>query len=394
MEFKNIAAELGITAYPPELDKEYSELSGDVDISSIEFLEELEKNYSALREHYDIVKRGAEELKNDHNRRIYGNVVVSYIRKKTTSVRDAIKVPMPASDATLAGDMLPLLILLQLVPASADSYKERGFTDAEVERFVACYRNCMNAVKVRVGRLGINQMYYNWCCLYAKCTIFNYGIFNVEIKQLPNLAIILKNRNSGEYAAVLTSGRFHRSGHTLGSAGAEDEEGAFDAEYSETDDAYIGKLSVNGFAVNEIHTFKKSEWECFVAPGDDIISVHIPKGADFSPEKIEEGFKNGLAMAKERFTEFKPKCVYCSSWLLDPTLEEIIGGPSKITAFGNRFLRFPHKSAGLEVFSFVFPGKSPKELEELPENTRLERGLKKLYLDGGFAHGFGGVVVY
>ena len=65
---------------------------------------------------------------------------------------------------------------------------------------------------------------------------------------------------------------------------------------------------------------------------------------------------------------------------------------SKIVAFGNRFNRYPGDSKGKEVFSFVFT--TPvDDWNDLPENTTLERNLKKLYLSCGFVHAFAGVIL-
>jgi len=92
----------------------------------------------------------------------------------------------------------------------------------------------------------------------------------------------------------------------------------------------------------------------------------------------------------KNYQEYKPVCLFCSSWLLDPTLANIIGKDSRIAQFGDQYIRYPNKSAGKEVFNFVFPPRVT-DLTTLPENTRLERGLKKLYLEGGFVHAFSGL---
>ena len=75
-------------------------------------------------------------------------------------------------------------------------------------------------------------------------------------------------------------------------------------------------------------------------------------------------------------------------------MEEILGRPGKISGFGNLFYRYPTKSKGREVFSFVFGPKSSKmPCEELPETTSLHRALKKIYCDGKHIHAWGGVIL-
>jgi len=112
------------------------------------------------------------------------------------------------------------------------------------------------------------------------------------------------------------------------------------------------------------------------------------KAKNFSPEEMKEG----IEFAKEKFPEHHPKIVFCSSWLLDPQLSELLGENSKIIGFANKFMRFSYAPRrGRMGFEFVFPGYSQDKLEELPENTSLRRKLKAFYLNGGstvFVPGF------
>ena len=83
--------------------------------------------------------------------------------------------------------------------------------------------------------------------------------------------------------------------------------------------------------------------------------------------------------------------MYCSSWLLDPQLGELLGENANITGFQNRYIRHPQKSAGMHVFGFVFP-KRYGSFETLPEDSGLRRKLKQLYLDGGHIYAYAGVI--
>jgi len=124
-----------------------------------------------------------------------------------------------------------------------------------------------------------------------------------------------------------------------------------------------------------------------------VLSMHIPRKTDISGEAFDRAVAMAVEFASRYYAEYHPVCLYCSSWLLDPTLAEVVGNEAKITKFGEKFIRYPNKSAGKEVFSFVFPPRI-QNLNDLPENTRLERGLKKRYLEGGFVHGFAGIRLF
>ena len=116
-----------------------------------------------------------------------------------------------------------------------------------------------------------------------------------------------------------------------------------------------------------------------------MISFHIPKNADFSAEHLDRAFSLGANAAKNFYPDFNLKCIFCVSWLLSPKLKEFLSPNSKITAFGDRYVRFPQKDEGKAVFTFVFPPNIEK-YEDLPENTSLERGLKNLYLNGEYIY--------
>jgi len=73
---------------------------------------------------------------------------------------------------------------------------------------------------------------------------------------------------------------------------------------------------------------------------------------------------------------------------MDPQLSKLLKPGSNITAFQRKFTRFPSVSSG-KPCKFVF-FKQYKTLQELPENTSLERVLKKHYLDGHYIYEPGG----
>ena len=95
--------------------------------------------------------------------------------------------------------------------------------------------------------------------------------------------------------------------------------------------------------------------------------------------------KKGLELVNKCYPDSGHKAFYCHSWLLDKQLEEIVGKDSNIAKFGNRFHRIAYKTDAKAVFDFVFglPRNTVPVLDELPENTTLERGLKNLYKNGG-----------
>lgn len=392
MTFQEVAKVLGIESYPRELDAVYTNLCHDsMDICDISYIEELEAEYEMFGQYFDLVKEAAEKIKADEVRRIWGQTVATYLRDHACLTMP--RIPVPESDETLEGDMLPLLIMLPLIPRVVERYRAAGIEEKAIRGIVKTFGGCIKSTEMRVGRPGVSAMYYNWQMLYIKAVLLPYGSFNFELRNLPageDGMWVLKHRTSGEIVLVMNGGTYHKSGMVLGSAGFEDEEGSFTAVFCQTEDAYIGHPAVDNYISNESQIYPKDQWECVLEPGDLVVSVHIPKGVDLSSEAIERSYREGMELIREKFPEYAPKCLFCSSWLMDPTLEEMLGSESKIAGFQNGYVRCPNLSAGKEIYSFVFVGYKG-EVKDLPENTRLERALKAHYLAGNYVHAFKGV---
>ena len=70
--------------------------------------------------------------------------------------------------------------------------------------------------------------------------------------------------------------------------------------------------------------------------------------------------------------------------MLDPKLPDILPENAKIAQFIRRFVLFPSgDTAGNACMSYVWPGETCAT-EELPENTSLQRGIKRMMLDGSY----------
>ena len=389
MNFQSIANALGIPAYPEALNEVYEALPPGENAVTDAFITGLEETYGILGKYTEELRQAARDLQKDEVRLAFVNTVCEYL--PTTDCAGTRAIPMPKTDGTLAGNMLPLLILLSQVPAAYGEYVSRGFSEAETKELMGAFCRAIRTVEQRFHLHGINGGFYVWLCLYMKCRIFRTGIFNIEMKALSPAAICLQNRVTGETAVLLCEGRFHRSGRVLGAAGCTDAEGAFDAAFSETEEAFVGHPAKAGLVSPEVAVFPKDRWEAAARPGDDVISLHIPGGVALTAENIRSSVTDALALAKERYPECNPRGVHCSSWLLDPALGTLLGDTSRIVGFGNTFHRYPTKSDGLELFSFVFPGADTAKLSGLPEDTSLQRKLKALYLAGGFVYQTAGI---
>lgn len=391
-ELRKIADIMGLGEYPVEMEAFYEALEPGIPAADLDLIDSLQKEFDLFGEFYEQVREVAQQLNADPVRSAWVRTATAYAMAGDEV--QARKVPTAISDSTPLMDYLPLYILIPQIPKSYAQYKNRGFTDAEMPRIMNNYKAGIRITRDQTGRPGINPLYYSWLTLFTKFRLFyTPDGLQFEVKKLPSTAAFLKHKETGRILPIPVKARVHASGiQLLGSAGYEDEAGAFDAVFSEDAENYYGNPVVDNVIQSTPWKFPKTQWDCIGRPGDNCLGMHIPRKADISLETVKKACASARKIAAERYPEFNIGVINCCSWLLDPKLEELMGSQSKLAGFLNCFVKYPYKDSGKAIFGFVFP-KRYESYETLPENTSLQRKLKQLYIDGGYIHSYGGIVV-
>ena len=185
------------------------------------------------------------------------------------------------TDFPLGSDLVhrfyPLIPLIHRIPDIARRYRERGIPEEIVQYALKEYEGCMQIFKIHNGYTGFDKRYYNWTMLIMKTALFHIGRLNFEVKVFPHSIRAFQHRD-GRLIALADGLRLHKSGQVLGSMGCDEEEGAFDAVITETEDAYIGyPADETGRIQKKSISLPKDEWTLRLKQGDDVISVHIPR---------------------------------------------------------------------------------------------------------------------
>ncbi len=144
-------------------------------------------------------------------------------------------------------------------------------------------------------------------------------------------------------------------------------------------DFWTGRqLSLQLFRLGELEYEKVEEKN-----GERYISIHIPSDAILDSEKI----KGSLSSAKTFFEKQVPswdKVPYkCCSWLLSPALKELLGENSRILKFQEMFTVEEVYKDSREFMEWVFKRRDIP-LEDLPEETSLQKNMKAHLLSGGW----------
>ncbi len=392
VKFCEIAQKLGFEKYPEALDGIYANMVKDnAPACDVQLIDSLEQEWGFFGKYYQVVKETAAAINADPVRSIWVKVAARFAYDNPTPV--ARTVPVPKADGTAVTDLLPLYIILPQVPAAIAEYRRRGFEDAEIRSLMFGFQDGISIVESQVGRPQVNALYFSWLHHYSKVEIFNTEGFQFELRKLPDNAMWIRNKKDGQVLCLMCAGTFDGTGTQVkGSKNYEDPEDTFAVTLSEDAEKFVGHGVYDNKVSAQACEYPKTQWECIARPGDNCMSLHIPRKADISMAALDKAVASAKKIMTERFADLGGSEIYCASWLLDPMLGVILGPDAKMTKFMERFVKHPIRNAGTSPFGYVFPV-NVKDMNTLPEDTSLQRGMKKLYVEGGCIYGYAGLLI-
>jgi len=124
------------------------------------------------------------------------------------------------------------------------------------------------------------------------------------------------------------------------------------------------------------------EYELIRQEGRPVISLHIPSDARLELPALRASWEKAGEILGRAFPEYAGAPMYCHSWLLSPTLRELLPENSRILGFQRSFCITPLEGDNREYIQWVFK-KEAESPEDFPEDTSLQRKIKALILKGG-----------
>lgn len=123
-----------------------------------------------------------------------------------------------------------------------------------------------------------------------------------------------------------------------------------------------------------------------IQKGTAVLGVHIPQGQSLSEELCETSFQAAPSFFKQHFG-MEPVAFTCHSWLLHPSLQEVLLPQSNIIRFQSGFTVYHTDCDQAQAIERIF-GLAREEGAPLPEKTSLQRAAKA-YLERGGSFGMG-----
>ncbi len=172
-----------------------------------------------------------------------------------------------------------------------------------------------------------NVREWRWQQLLASGCMYRLGILRFQPKCFPTDYYILSDGKRTQ--AVMNGGRLL------------DEDGCFvrtetencvKTVWEESSDAWIAHaIAKDGTAERTPRLFPKSEWHIAIAPGDMVLSYHIPNDVTaYTVEEHRKSFTMAAEFFKGRYPQYDFKGIICASWLYSPQNKHILKPESNI----------------------------------------------------------------
>ncbi|MBN2450837.1 MAG: DUF5596 domain-containing protein [Lentisphaeria bacterium] len=292
-----------------------------------------------------------------------------------------------------AGGLL-LLVALGFVPLLRAKHREWGIPEEvtrETAQQVRCY--CDDAYRRgHAGRPGVYPGPLAWLRHYTREKYVRLGRFEYWLGPNPHRIEVFRHRRSGRVMALAPDGtRFARDGSIYRDPGDYAPGEGWTATLQHTTDGVAGcPIDPRGAGTPGNVLLAARDWECVLKHGDPSLMMHIPSGGRMTPEACRESLLQAAGFFPRFFPQSPPRAVVCASWIFSPPLQDIFGGQANLSVFQKNLYLFPVPSGPWDGLWFVFLQNGPLDLERVPCETSLQRGIRD-YLRQGHRWRCGGM---
>ncbi len=389
MTLEKMQAELGLQIVPDCFAGFYKNIADSWENRSKEILSDtyicgvLEEN-QILTDRLDVILQAAAEVRENPAMCLLVCLLEQWAQKGGIP-EDGFKNPKGTG---LAYDFYCLFATIPTIPQTVANLQKRGLPADVIADTMAEYDFCVQICENSLGRPAFEFGRLWWIQRVIHSQLVHIDRFKYDLPGRYSKGIRIYENANGEQIVLADGMELHRSGAMLGTAGLEDTDGSFTADITETETTVEGHSIVNGFVQQEKIRLDKKEWKLIFSPTDNVLGIHIPPGGGFDKETMDKSFDRAKELFRKCYPDHPFKAFHCRTWLLAPQLQNILKPDSNILAFQNRFIRYPYRSNGKECMSFLFNllTNDPENLNDLPENTSLQRAVKAIYLNGGCIH--------
>ncbi len=288
----------------------------------------------------------------------------------------------------IAYDFLHIFPALPRIPEILADFRARKVPQEVIDATMTEFDYCVGVCEKAYNRPAFNFGRLNWINRLLHRKLIHISRFKYDLPSKCFVRVRIYQNKQGEFCVMANNVEVHERGRMLGSVGHTDATNSYMAVVTETEDKIMGHAVKDGIIQKEITELSKEDWKLCLSAEDKALRIHIPSDGNFDRDAIHQAYDEARLVMDTCYPDMPYKAFYCLSWLMSEELKQILKPTSNILGFQKDFVKTPCKSCGTPVFSFVFnmAAAIPEDLDALPENTSLQRGVKKLYQEGGYLH--------
>lgn len=351
-------------------------LKGELGLSIFdkERLISLNEKYSFFKHGLDPVLEAREHIIKNEDIVLFNYIMIEIIKdgKNTNKILPA---PLGTSPET---DFCNTYAVLYFVESAIEILKKRSLSDEIIGDSLSGIESEMLAYHDMHSRYGTRD-YQDWYLYFIRGEIIRIGRLQYQFTTLSSPIRIFER--DGDVVIMMDKVDMHKKGMLFGSLGQDDEAGRYYAEVK-TDGNRITGYAANKYGEVEPVPVTIEGYSEPLKLGDNIAAIHITNGEPFGFDSVKESMKMAEIILREHYSDMNIKCFFGHSWVFEKRLRDIMGRDTNLTLLADYFVCYPAKAGMHGVFEYVFSVPQDTPYESLPENTSMQRGIKKYLLDG------------
>lgn len=399
---QQLASELGITEIPESWKRNYEYavtcLPDEIEFLQKHYLDHVRKRVHLSEAKANLISEAMEAIRRDDNLRMLAWLWHCILYRRPDPHAERVggwPAPTgPSDEQKKLESVFPAVVLLSGYDRLVSLHRERNIPEDVILETLNSVEVNMQIYEERRGRPGLGMGYFNWLqhCFHAR--LYKIGRMEYEMRTFSDQLQVYRHVSDGTIVALSEAGVKYRSdGLVDGTNGIVDEVTGWTATLTETKDEITGyPIHPGGYALKEPMTLKKQEWQLVLSSGDPVISVHIPRKGSFTYEVCRDSFIQATEFFAAYYADRPYAAMICLSWLLDPQLLGLLDETSNLAQFQKWYHLYPIQSDDGGIYSFVFM-RDRCEVDQLQEDTSLQRKLKQFMKAGGQMHSAGGFIL-
>lgn len=300
--------------------------------------------------------------------------------------------PWPPLDDYLGPEagLLNVLVMLSAVPEMQAIHRRLGIPAGIVRDTVSDLRLWMETDLYyhRDRRWGITPWIARWLCKHWQGKLLQLGRLQFSLSTFEGQLRAYRHRATGAVLAIAEPGvRFCADGTAWAACCGEDP-GGWISTCETSADAVVGNpILPTGLARRETRRLDLGEWDIALAPGDDMLTFHVPAGVSLSFEDCGESFRRALEVFPRHYPEFVFRGFWTSSWLMDTRLQSLLSTEANIVRLQRETYAYPGlQGDNQQIYHRVF-GWGVTDIHRVPWVTSLQKAVGKYLENGGHFHG-------